>query len=71
MDPRRRNTWVTTILETEDWPELLEADAEVGNRLRSKLAIVGEVKFCWAKDGEKVAGLEDPPPPLLPPPPPV
>jgi hypothetical protein len=70
IEPRSRNTCVTVILDTDDWLEIFEAGVDRENGLRSKVVLVGDVRLCCDKDGEKVAGLEDAPPPPLPPPPP-
>ena len=71
IEPRSRKTWVTTILETDDWLELADDNIDEGNVFRSKVELVGEVTLCCGREGENVAVREDPPPPLLPPPPPA
>ena len=70
IEPKRRNTWVTTIFDTEVWFEVEDVEAGEVKEVRSNVAIVGELRVCCDKEGENVAGLELPPPPLLPPPPP-
>ena len=57
-------------METDDCPELFDANAEDGNVFLSKLELVGELRPCCANDGKSVVDLDVPPPPLLPPPPP-
>jgi hypothetical protein len=70
MEPSRRKTWVTTILETEDWGEEAEGGRDAPKMPRSKDVVVGEPRPCWASDGVNAPLLGAPPPPLLPPPPP-
>lgn len=71
IEPRSRNTWVTTILETDDWLELADNNVDEEKVFRSKVVLVGEVKLCCVPKGENAAVRVDPPPPLLPPPPPA
>lgn len=55
IEPRRMKTCVTTIFETEDEPVRFEADdASPCPVERSKVLLVGELRFCCGKDGEKV-----------------
>ena len=53
MEPSRRKTWVTTILDTDDWPDAAEEEIDPVND-RSKALIVGEFKLCCDNGGEKV-----------------
>ena len=53
MEPSSRKTWVTTILDTEDWPDAAEAEFDPVNE-RSKGLVVGELKLCCGNGGEKV-----------------
>ena len=68
IEPSSRKTWVTTILDTEDWPNGAEEEFRpVADR--SKVLVVGELRLCCGNGGDKVWCLKLPPPPLLPPPP--
>lgn len=53
IEPRRMNTWVTTIFETEDEPPRFE-DACPCVADRSKVLLVGELRFCCGNKGENV-----------------
>ena len=52
MEPRSKKTWVTTIFETDDWPELPDAKTEEESMFLSKLELVGELRPCCANEGE-------------------
>ena len=53
IEPSSRKTWVTTILDTEDWPETAEEGFDPVND-RSNALVVGEFKLCCGNGGEKV-----------------
>ena len=54
MEPSSRKTWVTTIFDTEDWPDVAEEEVDPENGDRSKVLLVGETRLFCAKGGEKV-----------------
>ncbi len=53
MEPSSKKTWVTTILDTEDWPDVAEEGTDPVADL-SKALVVGELKLCCGNGGEKV-----------------
>ncbi len=44
IDPKSKNTCVTTIFDTDDWPDIPDEGADPPNADRSNVLFVGEFK---------------------------